>query len=353
MLHEFIAEHRDELISRARAKVAARPVPRSTSAELEYGVPLFLTHLGELLRGSSVNDPTMTGAAALNGADMLRSGYTIAQVVHDYGDVCQSITEVALERRSPIGNDDFRRLNGCVDDAVAAAVTEFLRLRERTLGDHELERLAALAHEQRNLLSAAMVSFQILRGGTVAIGGSTGTVLGRALMGLRDVIDRSLAEVRLGAGIHQRGRIVLCGFIEDMEATAGLEATMRGIHFTVEAPPPEAAVDADRLLLASAVSNLLSNAFKFTVAKGHVTLRTNVIDGQVRIEVEDQCGGWPPGASEAMFQRFKRRSADRTGLGIGLAIARQGVVASGGTLEVQDLPGKGCIFSIVLPLARA
>src|SRR5437762_7714102 len=93
MLHQFIAEHRAELISRARAKVATRPVPRPTSAELEHGVPLFLTHLGELLRGSSVNDPVMTGAATLNGADMLKSGYTIAQVVHDYGDVCQSITE--------------------------------------------------------------------------------------------------------------------------------------------------------------------------------------------------------------------------------------------------------------------
>ena len=82
-------------------------------------------------------------------------------------------------------------------------------------------------------------------------------------------------------------------------------------------------------------------------------LRTTLIAGQVRIEVEDQCGGLAPGASEDMFQRFKRRSTDRTGLGIGLAIARQGVVASGGTLEVQDLAGKGCIFSIVLPVARA
>jgi len=353
MLHQFIAEHRAELISRARAKVATRPVPRPTSAELEHGVPLFLTHLGELLRGSSVNDPVMTGAATLNGADMLKSGYTIAQVVHDYGDVCQSITELAVERSSPIGNDDFHSLNRCLDEAIAAAVTEFLRLRERTLGDEELERLAALAHEQRNLLSAAMVSFQVLRGGTVAIGGSTGAVLGRALMGLRDVIDRSLAEVRLGAGIQQRARVLLSGFIEEMEATAGLEATARGIQLTVEAPPAGAAVDADRLLLGSAVSNLLSNAFKFTVAKGHVMLRTTLIAGQVRIEVEDQCGGLAPGASEDMFQRFKRRSTDRTGLGIGLAIARQGVVASGGTLEVQDLAGKGCIFSIVLPVARA
>jgi len=109
----------------------------------------------------------------------------------------------------------------------------------------------------------------------------------------------------------------------------------------------------DRQLLASAVGNLLSNAFKFTRSRSHVSLRTAIESGQVRIEVEDECGGLPAGKAEELFRPFDRRGSDRSGLGLGLAISQQGVAASGGRIEVQDLPGKGCVFSIVVPLATA
>ena len=112
---------------------------------------------------------------------MLRKGFTIAQVVHEYGDVCQAITELAADPNTPIDTAEFHTLNLCLDNAIAGAVTEFLRKREQSLSERETERLAAFAHEQRNLLSAAMLSFHALRGGTVPIGGSTGSVLGRAV----------------------------------------------------------------------------------------------------------------------------------------------------------------------------
>lgn len=120
---------------------------------------------------------------------------------------------------------------------------------------------------------------------------------------------------------------------------------------TVLAPPRGVAVDGDRLELASAVSNLLSNAFKFSHSKGHVQLRAVVAPGDIRIEVEDECGGLPPGLGEDLFRPFERWGTDRTGLGLGLAISRQGIQASGGTLDVRNLPGKGCVFCIHLPMA--
>ena len=246
-----------------------------------------------------------------------------------------------------------RRACGTQDNAIAGAVTGFLRRREQSLSEQETERLGELAHEQRNLISAAMLSFQVLRGGAVAIGGSTGAVLGRALMDLRDLTDRSMTAVRLATGVNTRTRVQLAEFIEDVEASASMDAKARGIRFTVVPAQYGVAVNGDRQLLASAVGNLLSNAFKFTRSRSHVTLRTAIESGQVRIEIQDECGGLPPGKAEQLFRPFDRRGQDRSGLGLGLAISRQGVAASGGTIEVRDLPGQGCIFSIVLAVAAA
>ena len=358
MLHEFLTSHRNELITRTRAKVKKRSSPAADGAELEHGVPLFLTQLTKILADSLISEPVastaaMAADASRHGNDMLKKGFTIAQVVHDYGDICQAITELAVDSKTEIAPTEFQRLNLCLDNAIAGAVTEFLRQREQAISDDETERLGSLAHEQRNLVSAAMLSFQMLRGGTVGIGGSTGAVLGRALIGLRDLTDRSMASVRIAAGLHTRARVPLADFIEDIEASASMEATSRGIRLTVSPAENGVAVNGDRQLLTSAVGNLLSNAFKFTRSRSHVSLRTVVAAGQVRIEIEDECGGLPPGKAEDLFRPFDRRGGDRSGLGLGLTISRQGVASSGGKIEVQDLPGKGCIFSIVLPVAVA
>ena len=358
MLHQFLSVHRDELIARARAKVAKRGVPAADPIELEHGVPLFLTRLTQILAGASSAVPSATSAAITaeatrHGGEMLQQGFTIAQVVHDYGDVCQTITELARDSNTRIDPAEFQILNLSLDSAIASAVTEFLRQREQSLSKSETERLGSLAHEQRNLISAAMLSFQMLRSGTVGIEGRTGAVLGRALMGLRDLTDRSLAAVRLATGVPTRTRVPLAEFIEDVEATAAMEANARGIGFSVVPAQFGIAVNGDRQLLASAVGNLLSNAFKFTRPRSRVSLRTEVASAEVRIAIEDECGGLPAGKAEQLFQPFDRRGRDRSGLGLGLAISRQGVAASGGRIEVQDLPGKGCIFSIVVPLAAA
>lgn len=359
MLHEFLITHREDLIARTRAKVAKRGVPAADRAELDHGVPLFLAQLTQILQQASTAESSANSSAAmaadaiLHGNEMLRRGFTIAQVVHDYGDVCQAITELATDNNSKIDVTEFQTLNLCLDNAIAGAVTEFLRQREQSLSEHQTERLASLAHEQRNLLSAAMLSFQALRSGTVPIGGSTAAVLGRALLGLRELTDRSLAEVRLETGLHTLMRVPLAEFIEDLEASAAMEAKARGIRLTVVPGQHGVAVNGDRALLAAAVGNLLSNAFKFTRSRSHVSLRTVIESGKVRIEIEDECGGLPAGKAEQLFRPFDRRGSDRSGLGLGLAISRQGVAASGGTIEVQDLPGKGCIFSIVVPLAVA
>jgi C4-dicarboxylate-specific signal transduction histidine kinase len=80
-----------------------------------------------------------------------------------------------------------------------------------------------------------------------------------------------------------------------------------------------------------------------------VSLRAVATDKVVLIEVEDQCGGLPPGKAADLFRPFEQRGADRTGLGLGLSISRKSVEANGGELRVRDIPGTGCMFTIELP----
>ncbi len=88
-------------------------------------------------------------------------------------------------------------------------------------------------------------------------------------------------------------------------------------------------VDADRQMILSAVTNLLQNAFQFTNFGGHVSLTAHSAAGHLILDIEDECGGLPPGRSEELFQPFAQRSADRTGLGLGLSISRRAVEANG------------------------
>src|SRR6185503_11391134 len=100
MLDDFISTHRKEIIDRAQAKVRHRTALRVASEDLINGVPIFLDQLVHILKvqsGRSVSDgPEMAMSATLHGNDLLGQGFTIAQVVHDYGDVCQSVTDLAL-----------------------------------------------------------------------------------------------------------------------------------------------------------------------------------------------------------------------------------------------------------------
>jgi signal transduction histidine kinase len=111
----------------------------------------------------------------------------------------------------------------------------------------------------------------------------------------------------------------------------------------------ELALDVDLEMLFSAVGNLLQNGFKFSQPDTEVSLNAYAAADRIRIDIEDHCGGLPPGAAEAVFLPFKQSGEDRSGLGLGLAICRRSVEANNGVLRVHDVPGSGCVFTIDLP----
>jgi signal transduction histidine kinase len=207
------------------------------------------------------------------------------------------------------------------------------------------------AHELRNRLSAVHVGFELIRKGTVASGGSVSSLVGRNLARLAALIDRSLVDVRLYSGIDHRESVVVADLIEDAEVEGALEAAARNVALSVTTIDREVEVHVDRQIVAGAVANLMQNAFKFTPAHGHIQLRALLHGARVRIQVQDECGGLPPGKRDELFDAFTQRGVDRSGLGLGLFISRRGVQANDGSLAVEDLPGKGCVFTIDLPRA--
>lgn len=373
MLHEFLESNRADLIARCRAKVARRSSPRPTPKEMEHGIPLFLGQLIETLRLEELGDatPAATPAdasqaiprdmptelalgAAKHGHELLRQGYAIDQVVYDYGDLCQAITELAIESNAPVSAEEFHSLNRCLDDAIADAVTEFGWQRDQLISEISTkamsERLGFLAHELRNSLNTAILSFGVIKTGSVALVGPTSAVLDRSLITLRDLIDRALADVRLAAGPPcQLDAILVERFITDVQVAANLEAKARGCELDVQAVEPGLMVRGDSAMLFSAVSNLLQNAFKFSGTHTRVSLKASGKGDRVLIEVEDQCGGLPEGKAAVLFHTFEQHHADRSGLGLGLSIARRAVEAIGGKLSVRDMPGVGCVFTVDLP----
>jgi signal transduction histidine kinase len=356
ILRDFVAANHVEILARSRARVSARNAPVATEAELMQALPSFLEQLGEALRKASANEAADHGEimsfATEHGGQRFQQGVTVGQVVHDYGDLCQVITGLAVEQKAPVSVDEFQTLNLCLDDAIAGAVTAFSRQRERAITGEGTERLGVLAHEMRNLLNAAMLSFASIKKGVVAPGGSTSALHDRCLLRLQTLIDRSLADVRLEAGMQNLESLPVWEIIEEAEIGGSMMAKTREIKFAVTTIDRTVRVEADRQILVAAVANLLQNAFKFSPSGTTVSLRAKSTASRVLIEIEDECGGLPPGKSETLVRPFFQQGADRSGLGLGLSICLKAVNEISGELRIRDLPGKGCIFTIDLPRHR-
>jgi len=201
-MHQFLLNNRAELIERCKAKVASRPRRAATPEQLANGVPMFIDQLARTLgaeregladesvriSGSSSGDTAVLSeigvSAAAHGGELLRLGFTVDAVVHDYGDLCQAITDLACERDAPFTIDEFRTLNRCLDNAIADAVSEFGAQRDarvaRARTAEENERLGVLVHELRNVLQTATLAFQALELGLLPVGGATGSLVARS-----------------------------------------------------------------------------------------------------------------------------------------------------------------------------
>lgn len=219
--------------------------------------------------------------------------------------------------------------------------------------------LATLSHELRTPLSSMSMYAQLLRRGDMADAEveRAGEVIERGVKAQVQLIDDLLDVSRIVSGklkmeLHA---VDLCAVvkaaIEDMSASAD----RKSIKLNVFLDGAIGMVSGDLVRLQQVVSNLLTNAVKFTPERGQVSITLEVADGNARLRVTDTGMGIAPEFLPRVFNRFTQEDSSSTrtygGLGLGLAIVRHLVEAHGGTVQAES-PGtrKGATFSVTLPL---
>jgi signal transduction histidine kinase len=379
MLHDFINDNREFILGKCNAEMVKLAGTKEISVAMRGDWKTFLDQLGELLDASAIsfhhwsigksaassrkrNGETpgieyleaadadvLEPTAARRGPEFLRMGYTLSDVVHAYGIVCQAVTTSATELKYSISSDEFSRLNLSLDIAIAAAVTEYEKQKIEAGKTDELQRLGFLAHELRNALASAFIALELVESGDVGARGHTGKLLNRSLQSMKMLIDSALLAVRMK--VEPQAHLEWVNVLEvasEIEITAAIEAREHVIGFKIEIEPG-LEVFADRQHFVSALANILQNAVKFSHPGSIVRIRAFYKDQRAFIEIEDRCGGLPQAKLDALFVPFAQMANNKTGLGLGLTISRKAIELSDGTIYARNLPGQGCIFTIELP----
>lgn len=362
MLYDFLKKNREEIISMCREKVSADSESKPTSTLLGQGLPIFYDELiGVLQRtadaGESIIDSRnfhitnriKEGDAAEHGRESLRLGYSISQVVHSYGAICQSITEFVETKSFNMLSREFQDLNYSLDCAIAEAVTEFENEQTKNLDKSEVERLGFLMHEMRNSLAAVSISYEMINSGRVGNTGATSQVINISLERMQKLMIGVEKEIRVrGKAKVNQNKFYLVDLINEVVNSSKIadEATNVSLKQDID---PEILLTTDRDMLFTALLNLVNNAVKFTKKDGNISVRSIKSGERILIEVEDECGGLPDENVEELFTPFTQKGTDKSGMGLGLSLSRRVVELNMGKLTVHNIPGKGCIFTIDLP----
>jgi signal transduction histidine kinase len=353
-LAALLKVRRQELIDRWTSAVmrenSPEPLPR---AALVDEMPRFIDDLLAALHPEAMPLPSTPQNALEHGSQRLQLGFNVREVVREYGILHRCIIQIANEAGLAITPREQSILATDLTDGIAAAVSQYVSERDGELRRQMSEHLGFIAHEVRNPLSSARMALGLLQRRELAGGGRVVDLLARTLKRTSEVIDNALNHATLSLGAEPRLEpLRVATVLNELVVDYAAEAEGKGIEIVVSVPQ-ELVLEGDRRLLHSAISNLLQNALKFSRPSSTIYVRGQSAEPGVAIEVEDACGGLPPGRAEELFMPLVRRGTDKTGFGLGLAIAQQAAEAHGGTLRVRDLPGQGCVFKLELPATAA
>jgi signal transduction histidine kinase len=354
-LHRVLAQNRDEVLRRWASEVRKlQPDPAISGAALVDHVPKFLDELCGLLRAFEVlkaEGGDRSSTAADHGSQRFRLGFDLDAVVREYGTLHRCILDVAYQHGTGVTLDEQNILVQVINEGIADAVLQYTRQRDVELARQNNEHFAFVAHELRNPLGSVELAFSSLTEKGLLPDHPMVKVLGRGVRRAKDLIENTLSLMVTSQAIELRPRrLKVSDLIQDAVHESQPAALDKGISVVVDTQG-DAEVEADERLIRSALTNLIGNAVKFTHPGRPVHVRWNGDAERLTIEIEDGCGGLPDGAAEKMFAPFVQVGDNRTGFGLGLAIARQALQAHGGTIRVRNRPGDGCTFIVELVLA--
>jgi signal transduction histidine kinase len=349
-LFALLKSERERLVScwgqSIRSAIVSAALPK---AELLDRVPAFVDEIIAALYPDAIPLPTTSDNALEHGAQRLRLGFDVGEIVREYGLLHQCILQLAEEANLVISLHEQQVVARWLNTGIAEAVAQYVRQRDEEVMRHNSEHLGFIAHELRNPLGTARLALNRLRQTEPGVGGRTLDILDRHLRRASDMIDNTLGQASLRMGVQPRTlRLAVRTLLGEIELDSRIEAEARQLAMVVDASE-DLSADADPRLLRSAVANLVQNALKFSQRNATVTLSAREAEGRLLIEVSDGCGGLPAGKADELFAPTVQRGNDRSGFGFGLAIALQAAEAHNGTIRVRDVPGHGCVFTIDLP----
>jgi signal transduction histidine kinase len=353
-LRLVLAEDRDEILRRFEERFREEQGSSLSASTIRNHLPQFLDRVVAALDEVEGVTPgeDAADAAASHGAQRQGLGVDIKMLVREYGILRDVVLELLIERAQPVDLREFRLWSAQIADAASEAVSRYARERDSELMQSRANEVAFLAHELRNQLTVAVASVSWLRRrpreATEALLTIDATLQTMSSMLDRELMSERLRVVEAGAALHLEP-IDAERMMGDVRSMYAPLAATRGVSIVAEADPGHTRLRADRRLLQSALSNLVGNAIKFTRDGGEIVVRLRSSKGMVGFEVEDSCGGLPPDALVRISTPWVQLGTDRSGFGLGVAIARRATEAHGGTLTIRDLPGKGCIFTMEVP----
>jgi signal transduction histidine kinase len=336
-------------LDRAHHAISPRAVPRGDVLdELGLVIDALITAL-RTERIGEPNAPAPLHLARSHGRQRFHAGYDIAAVVREHFILREVIFEAVGEAGYRPQLAEVRAVAEFLFGALAESASTYAIERDREVSEQAERYIGFLAHELRNPLGTARLALELLREKGEVADVPASRSLGRALDKMQELLDGALTDFTArGAPRPERRPIELAEFLRDLMAEASAEAESKEVATAVDVDG-SIRLAADPRLLRSAVSNLVRNAIKFSRPGSEVRVEGRRGSGRVSIAVADGCGGLPPGSVERLFNPFVQAGSDRSGFGLGLAIAKQVADSHDGAIRVHDVPGRGCVFVLDLP----
>jgi len=363
-LAQLVRVHREEMLARWRNEVRKLPAARKLDTPtLNDHIPGLLDELADAL--AAVSDETIpeahaAGSPPAHGAQRLRDGFDIEEVVAEYNILRGVIYSVAEENGVAITGRAFHIMNRLLDGAIGLAVQAYATQRSLDAKRRRDEHLAFVAHDLRTPLNAISLAVRVLERGSSA----GDTALGdqaRMLKTLRrnvDALQRLVASVvEENANLPETTPLdlerrhfdlwpLVEALIDDLHPVAVTNSTE-----VINAVPDDLVVYADASLLRRVIQNLLANAIKFT-PRGHVVVGARAVDaaGAVECWVKDDGLGIAPDHLERIIAMFEHQDHEQPTAGLGLTIVKRFVQAHGGKAAVESRIG--CRFDVSIYAAR-
>ena len=358
-LADIIEARRDEVIHRWSDQLFATGVPESIRREdvIDNMRPFLDELISGLRREYGFHQHLHTAESSAiskgHGQQRFNLGYDLGAVIREYGTLRDVLFQIIEEAGGLPNMRELRVLSKYLINGIADAASQYGLERDAEVRRQAAQHLGFLAHELRNPLGSLRLTVDIMtRKGELKPGRTTHR-LEQGLERLSHLIDSSLVEMRMRSVPEpRREEVFLEAMLKGLVAEIDEELEAKGLRLSIEAAPG-LSMQADPKLLHSALSNLVRNAVKFTHQGGRLQLRAKTGGNRVTVQVEDECGGLPEGRLQTLFNPFMQIGQDRSGFGLGLAIAKQAVEAHGGELRVHNLPGRGCVFVLDIPTSPA